>query len=70
MYPTLLPGTPEPFLPGFPPRTHISPEFNRLRPTIQESRVVFPHPDAPSRPYLKEKVDRYLINLAHILYNN
>lgn len=52
MYPTRLPGTPEPRVPGLPPNTQISPEFSRLRPTIQDSNVVLPHPDAPSKPYL------------------
>lgn len=53
MYPILGPGTPLPLDPGVPPNTHISPEFNLLLPTMHESNVVFPHPDAPRSPYLK-----------------
>lgn len=53
MYPTCFPGTPLPLVPGLPPRTQISPVFNLLRPTMQLSSVVFPHPEAPSRPYLE-----------------
>lgn len=49
------PGTPEPFEPGLPPNTHISPEFNLRLPTIHDKRVVLPQPDAPRRPYLKMK---------------
>lgn len=44
-----------PFVPGLPPNTHISPEFSFLRPTMQDNSVVFPHPEAPKRPYLKHK---------------
>lgn len=50
MYPIRGPGTPDPREPGVPPNTQISPEFNRLRPTIQDKSVVFPHPEAPSNP--------------------
>lgn len=46
------PGTPEPFDPGRPPRTHISPEFSLRLPTMHDSSVVFPQPEAPSSPYL------------------
>lgn len=57
MYPTRLPGTPEPFVPGLPPNTHISPSFNLRLPTMQERRVVLPQPDAPNRPYLENGTD-------------
>lgn len=50
MYPIRGPGTPLPRLPGVPPNTQISPEFNRLRPTIHDKSVVFPQPEAPSKP--------------------
>ena len=50
MYPIRGPGTPEPRLPGVPPKTQISPESNRLRPTIHDKSVVLPHPEAPSNP--------------------
>lgn len=53
MYPTRFPGTPLPFVPGFPPSTKICPVLSRRRPTIQLSNVVFPHPLAPSNPYLQ-----------------
>lgn len=59
MYPTRFPGTPEPLVPGFPPSTQISPVFNRRRPTMQERRVVFPQPEAPSNPYLPEHDENY-----------
>lgn len=52
MYPTRFPGTPLPFVPGFPPSTKICPLLSRRRPTIQLSSVVFPQPLAPSNPYL------------------
>lgn len=42
----------EPFVPGFPPSTQISPEFSLRLPTIHDKRVVFPHPEAPNNPYL------------------
>lgn len=50
IYPILGPGTPLPLDPALPPSTQTSPELNCLRPTIQLSSVVFPHPLAPSRP--------------------
>lgn len=50
------PGTPLPADPGLPPSTHISPAFSLLRPTMQLSNVVLPHPLAPSRPYLEKKL--------------
>jgi hypothetical protein len=43
------------FVPGVPPRTLILPWFKDFVPTIQESSVVFPQPDAPSKPYLEIK---------------
>jgi hypothetical protein len=46
-----------PRVPGLPPRTKISPEFKRFRPTIHDKRVVLPHPEAPSKPYL-EKINK------------
>lgn len=54
------PGTPLPADPGLPPSTHISPAFSLLRPTMQLSNVVLPHPLAPSKPYLKKKKNRQL----------
>lgn len=56
IYPTLGPGTPLPLDPGVPPNTHISPEFRRLRPTMQLRSVVFPQPLAPNKPYLRKNV--------------
>lgn len=47
------PGTPLPGTPGFWPNTVTSPLFNCLFPTMHESRVVLPQPDAPSKPYLE-----------------
>lgn len=52
MYPILGPGTPDPFDPGRPPSTQISPEFSLRRPTMHDNKVVFPQPDAPKSPYL------------------
>lgn len=47
------PGTPLPGTPGLSPNTVTSPLFNCLFPTMHESNVVLPQPDAPSKPYLE-----------------
>lgn len=44
-----------PFVPGFPPNTYISPEFNLRLPTMHDSNVVLPQPEAPNKPYLMWK---------------
>lgn len=73
MYPIRGPGTPLPADPGLPPRTHISPAFSLLRPTMQLNNVVLPHPLAPSKPYLEtkfrsrtDKRDNFIIIIHYI----
>lgn len=64
IYPTRFPGTPLPFVPGLPPKTHISPVFNLRLPTIQLSNVVLPQPEAPSNPYLEKKFISYNMKMV------
>lgn len=66
IYPILGPGTPDPGVPGVPPSTLISPLFKNFRPTMHESSVVFPHPEAPSNPYLKKKTKNQIKNVYTI----
>ena len=50
IYPTILPGTPWPNVPGFSPRAKILPLSILSLPNIHLSNVVFPQPLGPKRP--------------------
>lgn len=52
MNPTPFPGTGQLEGPPLHPEMRTSPESRCLRPTIQLSKVVLPHPELPSNEYL------------------
>lgn len=53
-----------PLVPGLPPNTNISPEFNLRRPTMHDNNVVLPQPEAPKRPYLQIEIKKNAMNKA------
>ena len=67
MYPTLLPGIPKEDSPGMPPNTEIVPSSSFFNPTILDKTVVFPHPLAPNKAYLKKKKHRILLDSCYEL---